>query len=124
MISRSWNWSLRRRAGLTIEALMRAVRLLASGLLGMLLLALVGLMALRVSSKPFFQYLYGITVAVLLTAAVLARLRRGDAGTYWVGFATAGWGLLAGGIWTSARLACRRRANLQYPSERNGRRLS
>lgn len=50
--------------------------------------------ALRSGSRLALSAVYTATVLVLLTAVLMARYRRGEAGAFWFGFAVFGWGYL------------------------------
>jgi hypothetical protein len=84
-------------------AVMRAVRFSIAGLMGVVLIAAIGLAALRSQSQAWAGVLLLSTLAAFCVALVGAFCRRGAARGGWIGFAVFGWGYMCAGFWPSDR---------------------
>jgi hypothetical protein len=75
--------------------LVRTTRLSIAGLMGIVAVASLGLTALRSDSPIWAGVMFLTTCAVLSLAVVGSLCRAGKERTWWLGFATFGWGYLA-----------------------------
>ena len=82
---------------------MRAVRFSIAGLMGVVLIAAIGLAALRSQSPAWAGMLLLTTLAAFCVALVGAFCRRGAARGGWIGFAVFGWGYMSAAFWPSDR---------------------
>jgi hypothetical protein len=79
---------------------MRRVQFSIAGLMGVAVIAALGLTALRNGSAICAGVTFLVTCAVLCLALVGAQCRRGIHRAWWLGFALCGWGYLALAFWS------------------------
>src|SRR4051794_21537121 len=81
---------------------MRRAQFSIAGLMGMVLVASIGLAALRPGSETWAGVLFLVTCGVLALAIVGVACRGAGERAWWIGFALFGWGYLALAYWCSA----------------------
>src|SRR4051812_5876178 len=81
---------------------MRRAQFSIAGLMGLVLVASIGLAALRSGSETWAGVLFLVTCGVLALAVVGVACRGAGERAWWIGFALFGWGYLALAYWCSA----------------------
>jgi len=86
------------------ETVMRMPRFSIGGLMGVVLVASIGLAALRSASEIWAGVMFLVTCGMLALAVVGVVCRRDEKRAWWLGFALFGWGYLALAFWSSEQL--------------------
>src|SRR5207248_4578990 len=80
------------------ESAMRPPRFTIAGLLVVILFVAVAIAALRAATAAWDSGVFGVTLAILLAAVLLAVHRAGRQRAYWLGFALFGWTYLVASL--------------------------
>ena len=79
--------------------MIRSLRFPIAGLMGLILIAAVGMAALRNANESWAGVVYLMTSGMLLLAIVGIGCRTGAKRTWWLGFGLFGWGYLSLAYW-------------------------
>ena len=79
---------------------MKKFRISVGGLMVVVVIAAIGIAALRSASELWASFILTLTFGILATASLGALLRRGERRAFWIGFAAFGWGYIVLCFWT------------------------